>query len=67
MTEESRVSEVLDEGSTVICHRADAEAAGAPLPEFPSREEVEDLFGKFRAQVAPCYLPGGSPKIGPFI
>eukprot|EP00747_Dinoflagellata_sp_TGD_P185217 gnl/TRDRNA2_/TRDRNA2_41641_c0_seq1.p1 gnl/TRDRNA2_/TRDRNA2_41641_c0~~gnl/TRDRNA2_/TRDRNA2_41641_c0_seq1.p1 ORF type:complete len:671 (-),score=95.72 gnl/TRDRNA2_/TRDRNA2_41641_c0_seq1:76-2055(-) len=52
LTEESRVSEVLDEGSTVVCHRADGEAAGAPLPEFPSREEVEDLFGKFRAQVA---------------
>mmetsp|Transcript_83004 Transcript_83004/g.231661 ORF Transcript_83004/g.231661 Transcript_83004/m.231661 type:complete len:647 (+) Transcript_83004:88-2028(+) len=47
-----RVGEVLTDGSTVLCERADKEAPSAPLRDIPNAEEVEDILGVFRAQLA---------------
>lgn len=52
LTDAARVSEVLDDNGAVMCHRADAEAAGVPLPEQPSRAEVESAMTSFRDQIA---------------
>jgi len=52
LTDAATVGEVLEDGSTVTCHRADAEVAGAPLSEVPSAEEVNGLFQTFTAQVS---------------
>ncbi|CAE8589471.1 unnamed protein product, partial [Polarella glacialis] len=51
LTDAATVGEVLDEGSTVTCHRADSEAAGAPLPERPGPEDVESVLSGFRSQI----------------
>lgn len=52
LTDAARVDEVLEEGSTVHCTRADAEAQGAALPERPSTEQIGDVLAVFRAHVA---------------
>lgn len=52
LTDGATVGEVLDDGSTVTCHRADAEVMGAPLSEDPSAEEVNGLFQTFTSQVS---------------
>ncbi|OLP81204.1 hypothetical protein AK812_SmicGene38281 [Symbiodinium microadriaticum] len=52
LTDAAVVGEVLDDGSTVTCHRADSEVTGAPLPDKPSLEEVRGIFASFRAQIS---------------
>eukprot|EP00913_Durusdinium_trenchii_P008322 g7817.t1 len=52
LTDGAIVGEVLDDGATVTCHRADKEVAGAPLSDHPSPEEVSGLFATFTSQVS---------------
>ncbi|CAE6937669.1 APX7 [Symbiodinium natans] len=52
LTDAAVVGQVLEDGSTVTCHRADSEVTGAPLPEEPSLEEVRGIFASFRAQIS---------------
>lgn len=64
LTDSAPVADVLEEGSTVTCHRADEEAASCALPDETC---VEDILATFRAQVtyvarAACHAalrPGG--------
>lgn len=51
LTGSLRVSEVLEDGAEVFCHRSDAEARGAPLPEKPSASELDAALAAFRAQM----------------
>eukprot|EP00928_Gymnodinium_smaydae_P072977 TRINITY_DN56252_c0_g1_i1.p1 TRINITY_DN56252_c0_g1~~TRINITY_DN56252_c0_g1_i1.p1 ORF type:complete len:755 (+),score=193.07 TRINITY_DN56252_c0_g1_i1:66-2267(+) len=52
LTDAARVGEVLADGDSLVCERADAEFAGAPLRENPSAAEVEALLETARAQLA---------------
>jgi len=52
LTDSATLGNVLEDGASVLCHRADRETAGAPVPERPSREEVDEIFSTFRAQAA---------------
>eukprot|EP00449_Zooxanthella_nutricula_P041088 CAMPEP_0198592532 /NCGR_PEP_ID=MMETSP1462-20131121/138262_1 /TAXON_ID=1333877 /ORGANISM="Brandtodinium nutriculum, Strain RCC3387" /LENGTH=113 /DNA_ID=CAMNT_0044324113 /DNA_START=54 /DNA_END=391 /DNA_ORIENTATION=+ len=52
LTDSAALREVLEEGDTVTCHRADEEATDMWVPGVAKPEGVEDILVTFRAQVA---------------